>query len=210
MRLGIFGGTFDPVHYGHLLLAESCREQGGLDQVIFLPAAVPPHKQGWAMTPGKARIAMIELAIGGNDAFAVSGYEVERGGVNYTVDTLTHFRQEYPEAELFFPMGADMLSDLPGWREAPRVCQLALPLVVRRPDVAEPDFNLLSSVASPERIDEIRRHEVRMPPIGISATELRRRVRDGLSIRYQTPRAVEMYIATHGLYQAESGERRAE
>ena len=96
MRLGLFGGTFDPVHYGHLLLAESCREQCRLDAVWFLPAAVPPHKQGWELTPAPQRIAMLELATAGNPAFSVCRYEIERGGVNYTVETLTHFRAEDP------------------------------------------------------------------------------------------------------------------
>src|SRR6185436_16144022 len=94
MRLGIFGGTFDPVHYGHLLLAESCREQLKLDQVWFLPAAVPPHKQANEITPGTQRVEMLELAIGGQESFDICRYEIERGGVNYTVDTLAHLQAE--------------------------------------------------------------------------------------------------------------------
>ena len=118
MRLGMFGGTFDPVHYGHLLLAECCREQCRLDAVWFLPAAVPPHKQDRELTPAGRRIEMLELAIAGNPAFSVCRYETDRGGVNYTVDTLTHFRDEDPGRELFFLLGADMLLDLPHWRNA--------------------------------------------------------------------------------------------
>jgi len=200
MRLGLFGGSFDPVHYGHLLLAEYCREQCRLGEVWFLPAAVPPHKQGRELTPAKARIEMLELAIAGHEAFAVNRYEVERGGVSYTVDTLRHFRDEDPRRELFFLLGVDMLHDLPHWREAEQICQLATPVVVCRPPAVEPDFDSLAGLASPHEIDRIRRHQVDMPQIDVSSTEIRRRVAEGLSIRYQTPRAVEKYIETHGLY----------
>jgi nicotinate-nucleotide adenylyltransferase len=202
LRLGIFGGTFDPVHYGHLLLAECCREQCRLDDVWFLPAAVPPHKQDRELTPANRRIEMLELAIAGNSAFSVCRYESDRGGVSYTVDTLTHFHEELPGRELFFLLGADMLLDLPHWRNAPRVCELALPIVVRRPGCGPIDFDFLRDIASPERIELVRRSQVEMPAIGISGTELRRRVSLDLSIRYQVPRAVEMYIETHGLYHA--------
>ena len=133
MRLGIFGGSFDPVHFGHLLLAESCREQCALDQVWFLPTAVPPHKRDKQLTPTEARIEMLQLAIAGNVAFSVSSYEADRGGVNYTVDTLAHFREQDPDGELFFLLGADMLHDLPNWYQAQKVCQLATPIVVSRP-----------------------------------------------------------------------------
>ena len=200
MRLGLLGGSFDPVHYGHLLLAECCREQCRLDQVWFLPAALPPHKQDHVPSPAQQRIEMLELAIAGQPAFSVCRYEVERGGVNYTVDTLTHLQEEDPQRELFFLMGADMLHDLPNWRRADRVCELAVLVVARRPGKGEFDFAGLTGIASPERIELIRRHQVEMPPVGISSSEIRRRVAAGVSIRYQTPRAVEEYIATHGLY----------
>ncbi len=200
MRLGVFGGTFDPVHYGHLLLAECCREQCRLDEVWFLPAAVPPHKRDRQLTPAAQRIEMLTLAIAGHQAFAVSRYEADRGGINYTVETLAHFRRENPQRELFFLLGADMLHDLPDWREPGRVCQLATPVVVRRSGTEVVDFDGLSRVVSPEASDLIGRHQIEMPEIGTSSTEIRHRVRAGLSIRYRTPRAVEKYIETHGLY----------
>ncbi|MFH1922124.1 MAG: nicotinate-nucleotide adenylyltransferase [Planctomycetota bacterium] len=200
MRLGLFGGSFDPVHYGHLLLAECCREQCRLERVLFLPAAVPPHKQDRRLTPASARVEMLQLAIAGHAAFDVNRYEVDRGGVSYTVETLRHFRGEDPDGELFLLVGADTLHDLPHWREAERVCQLAIPLVVRRPGAGEPDFGCLAGLVSPERIERIRRHQVDMPQIDSSSSEIRRRVGAGLSIRYQTPRAVEKYIETHQVY----------
>jgi nicotinate-nucleotide adenylyltransferase len=200
MRCGLFGGSFDPVHYGHLLLAECCREGQRLDRVWFLPAGVPPHKQDRELTPAPLRIEMLELAIAGHEQFGVSRYEVDRGGVSYTVNTLRHFREEDPQGELFFLLGADMLHDLPHWREAAEVCRLAMPVVVRRAGVKEPDFESLSGLVPPERIEQIRQQQVEMPQIELCSSEIRRRVAAGLSIRYQTPRAVEKYIETHGLY----------
>jgi len=200
VRLGIFGGTFDPVHHGHLLLAECCREQCRLDAVWFLPAAVPPHKQESEPAPAEQRIEMLELAVAGHPSFAVCTYEVERGGVNYTVDTLAHFHAEDPGRELFFLLGADMLADLPHWRDARRVCELALPVAVGRPGAAPINFDGLAEIALPERIEQIRRLQVEMPEIGLSGTDLRRRAAQGLSLRYRVPRAVEMYIESHGLY----------
>jgi nicotinate-nucleotide adenylyltransferase len=200
MRLGIFGGTFDPVHYGHLLLAECCREQCGLDGVWFLPAARPPHKRDRELTPPAERIEMLELAVAGNTAFSVCRYEAERGGVNYTADTLGHFHEEDPSREMLLLLGADMLADLPNWRNPARVCELALPVAVGRPGCELVDFEPLRSTTTPEPIDQMRRHQVAMPEIGISASDIRRRVSLGQSSRYQVPRAVEMYIETHGLY----------
>ena len=202
MRLGVFGGSFDPAHYGHLLLAECCREQCRLDAVWFVPAAVPPHKRQRELTAAEHRIEMLELAIAGHPAFAVSRYETDRGGINYTVETLAHFHQEDPQRELFFLLGADTLEDLPTWHRPERVCELAIPVVVRRSGFDRPDFGCLVGIISPPRIEVMHRHQVDMPEIGISSTEIRRRVAAGLSIRYQTPRAVEKYIETHGLYRA--------
>ena len=201
MRLGLFGGSFDPVHYGHLLLAECCRERCRLDRVRFLPAAVPPHKQDRQLTAAEVRVDMLELAVAGHKAFGVSRYEVDRGGVSYTIDTLRHFRQEDPDGELFLLVGADTLHDLPNWREAAQVCQLAMPVVVRRPGTGELDFDCLAGTVSAQRIEAIRLHQVDMPQIDLSSSEIRRRVAAGLSIRYQTPRAVEKYIQTHRVYQ---------
>jgi len=200
MRLGLFGGSFDPIHVGHLLLAESAREQCQLEQVWFLPAAVPPHKMGRQLTSGEMRIEMLDLAIGGHPGFSVSDHEIDRGGVSYTVRTLNHFRAEDPDGELFFILGADMLADLPNWREAAMVCELALPIVACRGGNAEPDFGCLTGVVRSERIEEIRRHRIESPLIELSSSEIRRRVAEGSSIRYRTPRAVEKYIETHGLY----------
>lgn len=143
---------------------------------------------------------MLQLAVAGNPAFSISRYESDRAGVSYTVDTLTHFHEEDPQRELFLLVGADMLRDLPHWRRADRICQIAVVVAAGRPGAGELDFEALAPIAAPERIALFRRHRVEMPEIGISGTELRRRVANGESVRYHTPRAVEEYIASHGLY----------
>ena len=200
MRVGVFGGTFDPIHYGHLLLAETCREQCALDQVWFLPANVPPHKQKRQLTSAQHRLEMLHLAVAGHGAFVVSELEIQRGGVSYTVDTLSSILQVEPTAELYLLMGADSLCDLPTWREAARVCQLAIPVVVRRRGTAEPDFGLIGDLVSDQRLQKIRQQEVQMPLFEFSSTEIRQLAAAGQSIRYRTTRAVEMYIQSNGLY----------
>ena len=200
MRLGLFGGSFDPVHYGHLLLAECCREQCHLDKVVFLPAALPPHKRDRDLTSAELRIEMLRLAIAGHERFTVDSFEVERGGISYTVDTLSHYRIENPGAALFLLLGADMLHDLPRWHDASSVCELAVPVVVRRVGTMEPDFSCLAQIAPSDRIETFRRHLVEMPEIGLSSTDIRQRVATGRSIRYRTARSVEKFIETRMLY----------
>ena len=200
MRIGLYGGSFDPVHYGHLVLADCCREQCRLDAVWFAPAAVPPHKRHRELSPAADRIEMLKLAIGGHEAFSVYLGEVDRGGVSYTVDTLEKLRAEHPADELFLPMGADSLADLPNWRKPERICELAIPVVVRRTGSPEPDDAVLAKLMSPERLSIARENRVTMPVIELSASDIRCRVAAGQGIRYRTPRAVEKYIETHGLY----------
>ena len=200
MRLGVFGGSFDPVHYGHLLLAESCREQCRLDQVWFVPAATPPHKRDRELSPGPQRVEMLRLAVAGQECFQVATLELDRGGISYTVDTLRDIQRQQPAADVFLLMGADSLVDLPGWREPEAICRMAIPVAVRRAGAPEPDFNILQPVVDAERLQVVRRHQVEMPVVGFSSRDIRARVEMGQSIRYRTARAVEKYIETHGLY----------
>ncbi|MCA9215157.1 MAG: nicotinate-nucleotide adenylyltransferase [Planctomycetales bacterium] len=199
MRIGVFGGSFDPVHNGHLLLAESCREQGKLDRVFLIPAVVSPHKQDDLPADGNDRLEMLRLAVGGNEHFEVSDLELQRGGVSYTVDTLTAIASKHPGDDLFFMMGADSLLDFPNWREPQAICRLASVLVVARPDCPNPDLECLrefgEGVVDSSRI-------VDMPRVDYSSTEIRSRVRRGKSIRYRTPRSVEKYIEAKRLYRA--------
>jgi nicotinate-nucleotide adenylyltransferase len=201
MRLGIFGGSFDPVHYGHLLLAESAREQLALDQVWLIPAAVSPFKIGKEQASAKARLELLELALAGSEHLRASPIEIERGGVSYTIETLTEVARQHAGAALFLLMGADALRDLPSWREPARICELATPAVVRRGGAPEPDFDGLATLVAPGRLAEIRAAQVHMPSIQLSSTDLRTRAAAGQSLRYRTPRAVEKYIETHRLYQ---------
>lgn len=136
MRIGVFGGTFDPVHYGHLLAAETCREQLNLDVVRFIPAAISPHKTGVAVTDGHARADMLKLAVSGYPEFVVDRRELKRSGSSFTVDTLQEIATETPEDELIFLMGADSLRDFLTWKEPERIAQLATLAVCNRPGVA--------------------------------------------------------------------------
>ena len=201
MKLGIFGGSFDPIHYGHLLLAESAREQLALDQVWFIPAATAPHKQNRATeTTAKQRVEMLELAIAGQAAFHISTMEIDRGGVSYTVETLQTIQEQLPGAELFLLMGADSLRDLLTWREPARICELAWPVVSRRADAPEPDFSQLAHLVTPARLLAMEGMKLEMPILQFSSTDLRARAATGRSLRYRTPRAVEQYILAQQLY----------
>jgi nicotinate-nucleotide adenylyltransferase len=208
MKLGIFGGSFDPIHYGHLLLAECAREQLALDQVWFVPAAIAPHKQNRTTeTTPRQRIEMLELAIAGNEAFRISTIEIDRGGVSYTVDTLQAIKDQQPDAELFLLMGADSLRDLLTWREPARICELAWPVVSRRADAPEPDYRQLAHLMSPDRLAAMEGMRLEMPIVQLSSTDLRARAAAGKSLRYRTPRAVEQYIKAQKLYSVASSLR---
>jgi nicotinate-nucleotide adenylyltransferase len=204
MRIGIFGGSFDPVHHGHLVVAECCREQAGLDRVLFVPAATQPFKQDRALAAGHHRAEMLALAVGGNPAFAVSTSELDRGGVSYTVDTLAALRGQHVGDELCLILGPDALAGLAEWREPERILASARVLAVERDgldDVAAiVRATLLATLLGPERAASVVADKVVVPAIGIRASDLRALVNAGRSIRYRTPRAVERYIAAHGLY----------
>ena len=196
MRLGIYGGTFDPIHYGHLLLAERCREELQLDEVWFIPAGTPPHKQGRVTTPARARADMVEFAVSGFPEFRVSRIEMERGGPSYTVQTLEQLRTADPSRELFLLMGADSIAELATWKDPSRILELAQVVAVNRagevPDLSSLDA-LMQQTGRTVRI-------VEMPAMGVSASEIRTRVAHGQSIRFLTPRPVEMYLRQHNLY----------
>jgi nicotinate-nucleotide adenylyltransferase len=203
MRIGILGGSFDPVHFGHLMLAECCREDCRLDQVWFVPTAVSPHKKDRQPASVTARIEMLQLATAGNDAFRVVTLETDRGGVSYTVQTLQTISQQHAGAELFLLMGADSLHDLPRWREPERICELALPIVVGRYGSSAANWDELAGLMSPERLHAAKSYQVHMPRVEISSSDIRRRITAGRSVRYWMPRAVEKYIQTHALYRQE-------
>lgn len=204
MRIGIYGGSFNPVHLGHLIAAECCREQARLDRVLFMPAATPPHKQGQLLADAADRVAMLTLAVGGHEAFAVSTIEVDRGGVSYTVDTLAVLAQRHPHDTLTLVLGPDALAQLPTWREPQTIadrCELVAVERERLDDVAAIARDArLADLLGQERLAALIAARVRMPAIGVRASDLRAAVAAGMSIRYRTPRAVEAFITSHGLY----------
>ncbi len=200
MRLGIFGGTFDPIHLGHMVLAEHCREACRLDRVLFIPAGQPPHKTERQITSGKQRLEMVELAIAGHPSFAASSIEIDRDGPSYSVDTIAALAREHPDAELFFLIGSDSLADLPLWYQPARLAELATIVVATRPGSNRPDLASLRTVLSTAAIARIEHNIVEIPLIGISSSAIRARAAAGQSVRFLVPRAVECYIETHGLY----------
>jgi nicotinate-nucleotide adenylyltransferase len=200
MRLGVFGGTFDPVHVGHLIVAEQCREQAQLDQVLFIPAARPPHKQDKLLTSYDQRVQMLMLAISGNPAFRIDEREKDRPGPSFTADTLAQLRASHPGAELFLIMGSDTVRDLPSWHEPMRVLELANLLIVPRPSWPIPSAeDIRSTLASADSV-ALRYQVCAMPLVDIASRDLRGRIAAGHSVRYMLPRAVEAYIDDKKLY----------
>ncbi len=198
MRLGIFGGSFDPVHNGHLALARACQQQVGLDEVWFMPTSVQPLKAHGPHAVDIHRVEMLRLATGDEPAWRVCTLEVERGGRSYTVDTLRRLHEELPEAELFFLIGADALRDVAQWKEPREIFRLATPLVVHRPGEAQPDLAALEALCTKTTRPQI----VNMPLVDISSTEIRWRVAEGESVVSDTPISVSNYISEHNLYAA--------
>ncbi|MCS7050805.1 MAG: nicotinate-nucleotide adenylyltransferase [Thermomicrobium sp.] len=198
MRLGIFGGTFDPIHHGHLIIAEVMMEELGLGRVLFLPAGQPPHKLGRVITPVTHRLTMLQLAIHDNPRFGISYVDVRRPGPCYTADSLAILHQEFPEDELVFLMGEDSLHDLPTWHEPERIAKQALLGVALRPGVRVDLEAIFARV--PAARDRVML--VPVPLIQIAASDIRRRVAEGRTIRYQVPLLVEDYIHRNGLYRA--------
>jgi len=200
MRIGVFGGSFDPVHHGHLRLADCSWRQAALDRVEFVPAAQQPHKPHGPVASEADRVAMLQLAVAGRAEFAVSTVEIDRGGPSYTVETLRQMHAQRPDTELFFLMGADSLADLPNWRDPDVICELATLVVVRRAGTPEPAFDALRSLVSPKRLEEIRTAQVEMPATPISSSLIRRRIAEGGEWQSLVPAAVAAYIQEKALY----------
>lgn len=202
MRIGVFGGSFDPVHWGHLTLADCCLRQAGLDRVLFVPTARQPLKPRGPVASNEDRVAMVRLAVADRPEFDLSTIELDRGGVSYTVDTLREIQAEHPRAELFLLMGADALADFPKWREPAAICALATLLVVRRSGHAAPDLAKLTPLMSTERLGETIAAQVEMPDTPVSSSEIRRLIAAQGDWRPLVPAAVAQYIAERGLYVA--------
>jgi nicotinate-nucleotide adenylyltransferase len=198
-RIGVMGGSFDPIHLAHLLMAEMVRESLSLDLVLFMPAGTQPLKQGRAATSAKQRVAMVELAIAGNPAFQVSRVDVDRPGPSYTADSMERLREEWggpEETAMWFIVGSDSLLTFPKWRHPERIIAQTRLAVVRRPTF---DADLAPLEAALPGIGKAL-DWVDAPLIEISGTDIRRRVAEGKSIRYRVPDVVREYITAHGLY----------
>jgi len=196
--IGILGGTFDPVHYGHLVAAQYAAYGFNLDRVIFMPAAHPPHKNAADVLEAKHRLAMLQLAIADNPVFEMSTLEIDRSGVSYTIDTIESMRRAYTDADLFFIMGMDSLYILDTWKDVQRLVTLCRFIVVTRPNY-HLDRNDPALQGVPEEFWP-QADFLEIPAVDISSSDLRSRVQQGKPIRYLLPPAVEKYIYDHSLY----------
>jgi nicotinate-nucleotide adenylyltransferase len=191
-RIGIMGGTFDPIHHGHLVAAEEARHALDLGRVIFVPAGDPWQKTDVGVSPAADRYAMVEAAIADNAAFEASKIDIERSGPTYTIDTLRAVTDLYPDADLYFITGADAILDILSWKDPDEVLDLATFVAVTRPGY---DLGKLDPVKVSERVETLE-----IPALAISSTDVRARVAQGRPIRYLVPGAVAAYISDHGLY----------
>jgi nicotinate-nucleotide adenylyltransferase len=199
--IGILGGTFNPPHMGHLVMAQEALDQLDLDRVVLMPVAVPPHKEAREDPGAAARLELCRLAVAGDERFEVSPLEVERGGASFTVDTLRELHDVEPEHDLTFIVGGDMAQSLPAWREPEAILALARLAVAEREGVRREDIaRRLEPLHDGSRVVFFD-----MPRIDISSSSIRRRVAEGRPVRYLVPDAVAEAIAEQGLYRQPAG-----
>jgi len=195
MRTGLFGGTFDPIHIGHLFMAETVCSDFPLDRIVFIPAAQPPHKNVDVLTAAVHRMKMVQLAVQGNDRFEVSDYEINKGAVSYTIETVRWFQnsKEFGSDELFLLMGADSLLEIGTWKNPDELFR-TIPVIVfgrSHSNIQEVDARFKDQFQL-----------IKLPLCDISSTEIRKRVRKGLSIKFWAPNSVASYIQQERLYQS--------
>lgn len=190
-RIGILGGTFNPIHLGHLLIAQDAVDAARLDRVLFIPSATPPHKALHGNVSATHRLRMVNLAIAGDKRFAVDDLEIRRGGKSYSVDTLAALRKRHPRASFHFIIGADSLDELHLWKDARRLVRLCRFIAVTRPGYK----------GKPARLPGLRYRLLHTHPCDIASRDIRARAARGKSIRYLVPEAVVRYIQRHKLYQ---------
>lgn len=188
-HLGLFGGSFDPVHLGHLLVAHAAREELNLTRLFFIPAAQSPFKPGHAPTPGRERLRLLRLALAGQPWCDLDEQEIRRGGVSYTIDTVRDYIRRFPAAQLYYLIGADHVAQLPKWREAEGLAQLVQFVALPRPGQPEISFP-----------PPFRGRMLRGFPVAISSSEIRVRVKNGLPIGHLVPAAVAEAVRNNGLY----------
>lgn len=216
LKIGVMGGTFNPIHYGHLAAAEEIRDRLRLDRVLFIPSNLPPHKQEEEMPAPEHRLEMVRQAVLPNPRFDVSDMEIRRGGRSYTIDTVIDLQQTYQGVDMYFITGLDSFLDIQTWREWKRLLSLCWFVVLSRPGYRFSDLGRLGFMHGSERellsLDrgvinhmDIRREGIavcldRIPLYDISSTDIRRRIREGRTVKYLLPDQVETYIIEHKLY----------
>jgi nicotinate-nucleotide adenylyltransferase len=200
-KLGVLGGSFDPVHIGHLIIAEAVADAYKIDRVLFVPCFIPPHKRHKTVADGGHRLKMIERAIEDNDRFAASDRELRRGGVSYSIDTMREIRAEWGDtAELYFIMGGDSLVEFSSWKCYRELLELCTIVVAARPGSGADTWRPPAGAYTEAQVRAIRAHILKTPLIGISATGIREQRRAGGSVRYLVPERVRQYIEEHNLY----------
>jgi len=204
-RIGIMGGSFDPVHMGHLVIAQDAVERLNLSEVVFVPAAIPPHKQQLQRADAGHRLEMLRLAVESNPRFSISDIEVERGGVSYTVDTLKALRDLHPDAALLLIVGSDTLVELHTWHETERILELCEVATFLRPGEDSVEAIAEKIQLPPEQKKRVLRNLVDAHRIEVSSSEIRMRRAEGRGIQYLVPPEVERYIHKQGLYQGREG-----
>jgi nicotinate-nucleotide adenylyltransferase len=206
-RILLFGGSFDPLHCGHLIVSRCIAEHLGVARVVLIPSAAPPHKLDRVLTPATHRLAMCQLVAAADPLFEVSDREIDRPGPHYTIETIEQLRRAAGhEAEYCWLIGMDSLGELPTWHRAGELVDACTIITAARPGFAAPDDQALAGRFSTEQIARLRRHIAVSPRIDISGTDIRARVSAGKSIRYLVPEPVRRYIVDHGLYRAASRE----
>ncbi len=200
-RIGLFGGTFNPIHHGHLIIARSVRERLELDRLVFIPSAKPPHKQDERLAPAEARLAMVRLAVEGEPGFNVDDVEIRREGPSYTVLTVEAYHQRAgTSVELFWLIGGDTLPELATWYRIEDLVGMCRFVTAVRPGFESPDLTSLMERLPLPRVRQLESDILETPCIDISSTEIRRRIADGRSIRYLVPERVRDYVDEQGLY----------
>ncbi|MEM8911034.1 MAG: nicotinate (nicotinamide) nucleotide adenylyltransferase [Planctomycetota bacterium] len=198
--IAILGGSFDPVHLGHLWIAEAALECLPVEQVRWIPAATSPLKPEGPTASNQQRLQMLRLAIGGATGHVVDDWELKQDTVSYTVETLRHLSEEYSGRRLFLVIGADSLASMDRWSKPSEILDLATLAVVARGGEVRPDYSILEPMTDQEKISEVRRHEISMPQIELSSRDLRQRIARGQSVRFRVPHAVAAMIQSEGMY----------
>ncbi len=207
-ELAIFGGSFNPIHFGHLIVAECCLEQAQLDRVLFMPAATPPHKQNSTLAAPEDRIEMLQLAVGSHAKFEVSSQECNRGGISYTVNTVHDLIRQFPNDNFSLILGPDALQSLPSWKEPRRILGMIRILAIERHGIDDIEQITqqpqLKELLSEKQLCQIKTDRIRVPAIGIRANQLREAIATGSSIRFRTPSSVERFIAHKQLFSTQT------